>query len=661
MHCVQACAIYVWRKRLRVSISFYAYAEKIDDLAHSNYCPPYALFCHLSPPTAAFPCRKTIHEAATKAAETAEELQRRAAVLRLYKTGKFSVRILADRFGMSKTAVGRIVSGESAPEFKRGRQTILPPEVEEELVQAVIRCAQAHVGLSPDQLRKSVGFFLHRAGLKEADFEMGPGWYESFMNRHKHRLSSLKGRNISKSRSHGFNRVAVADWFNFVEPLAKKFTAEETFNDDDTGFNVEVESGKVIGEVGGGQPQVRVDSTKGAHIGLTLCAAARGSPFPAFWTFKGERVEKNFAKGAPGDEFTLTEYGWATTASYFRWAQSFVKEMKRRGLTKALLYSDNADIHINPETSKLLLENNVTAVGLIPGGTHRHQPWDVCGIQNAKMKMRPMAKQLGVPYNRDTIMYVFHEVMKELVRSKAKEGKSLLQAGFLKTGLFPWNPNIFTDRDFAASDAYFGLDDPTIRAEAADVTEKRWAAIRDVPLNKSITEFDAKTRDALGEGVKLAQRKRLAKMLAKLPGARGAEGGIDAIEAVANRVWTSESFFADEAAKRASKAAELEARKAKAAATAASAVERAAEAARRSEAAAKKRAEAAAAKAAKEADKAVRVAQKKAARAAKQQLQLPQPPVQPPPPPPPPPPKRKRPAVEDGYARQYHNKRARAA
>ena len=67
----------------------------------------------------------------------------------------------------------------------------------------------------------------------------------------------------------------------------------------------------------------------------------------------------------------------------------------------------------------------------------------------------------------------------------------------------------------------------------------------------------------------------------RLPGASGAEGGIDAVEAVANRVWTSESFFADEAAKRASKAAELEARKAKAAATAASAVERAAEAARR--------------------------------------------------------------------------------
>ena len=619
---------------------------------------------HLPPSLAAYhriPRRQTARKAGAKAEEAALEFQRRAAVLRLHKTGKFTVRALADRLDMSKTAVGRIISGESTPESKRGGQTILPPEIEEELVQAVIRCAQAHVGLSPDRLRKSVGFFLHRAGLEEADYEMSQGWYASFMNRHKHRLSSLKGRSISKSRSFGFNRMAVEDFNNFLEPITKKFSGEQTFNDDDTSFNVEAETGRVIGEAGGGQPQVRVDSTKGAHIGVTLCAPARGLPFPAFWTFKGERSDKNFAEGAPGDEFIMTNNGWATTHTFYRWAQSFVKEMKRRGLKKALLYSDNADIHINPETSKLLLENNVTAVGLIAGATHRIQPWDVCGIQNVKMKMRPMAKKLGVPYDKYHIMYIFHTVLKELVQSKAKEGKSLLQAGFLKTGLFPFNRDIFSDRDFAASDAYFGLDDPQIRAEAADVMAKRWRALRGVPLVTSITEFDPKTRDALGAGAKAAQRKRLSAMLGKLPGALDAEGGIDVVDAVAQRAWTSESFFAQDAAKRAGKVAELEARKAKKAAAAAAAAERATEAARRSEAAATKRAEAAAAKAVKEADKAARLAQKEAACAAGRRPRKPQPQKQPQPqqlgaqPP-----KRKREEVEgeDAYARRY-NKRAR--
>ena len=107
------------------------------------------------------------------------------------------MRALATKYGMSVSAVMRLVSGATTPESKRGGQTILPPEIEEELVQAVSRCAQARVGLSPYRLRKSVGFFLHRAGLKEEDYVMGPGWCESFMNRHKHRLSALKGRSIS--------------------------------------------------------------------------------------------------------------------------------------------------------------------------------------------------------------------------------------------------------------------------------------------------------------------------------------------------------------------------------------------------------------------------------------------------------------------------------
>ena len=134
------------------------------------------------------------------------------------------------------------------------------------------------------------------------------------------------------------------------------------------------------------------------------------------------------------------------------------------------------------------------------------------------------------------------------------------------------------------------------------------------------------------------------------PCARGSDGDLDVVDAQAQRAWTSESFFLQDEAKRAGKAAEAEARKEKKAAAAAAAAERAAEAARRSEAAAKKRSEAAAAKAAKEADRAARVAQKKAARAARQMPQQPlpqQPPQQ---------------AVEgeDSYARQY-NKRARVA
>ena len=198
------------------------------------------------------------------------------------------MRDLAARFPLSSSAIGRLVSGETLPSSKRGRATILPPDIEEKLVLGLIRCAAAHVGFDPDAVRRGIGYYMAKAGLAPTDFEMSDGWYESCLYRYNHRLSSLKGRSISKSRSFGFNRVQHADWCVTAAPLAKRFKPEETFNCDDTGLNLEVlEDGRIIGMRGGGQPQVRVDETKQGHIGVTLCAPAKGDPVPPLFVFKG--------------------------------------------------------------------------------------------------------------------------------------------------------------------------------------------------------------------------------------------------------------------------------------------------------------------------------------------------------------------------------------
>ena len=258
----------------------------------------------------------------------------RKTVLAEYKKGKTSVRELAIKYPMSPSAIGRLVSGETQASSKRGRATILPPEIEEELVKALIRCSHAHVGFDPDAFRRGVGYYMAKAGLEVDTFEMSEGWYESFVNRHKHRLSSLKGRAISKSRSFGANRVAFDDWFAFIEPLAKKFKPEETFNCDDTGINLEVlEDGRILGERGGGQPQVRADETKLGHIGVTMCAPAKGPPMPLLFVFKGEKAERNYAQGAgEGDAFVMTSNGWQTAGTYFRCAHMFVEHMKKQRL-----------------------------------------------------------------------------------------------------------------------------------------------------------------------------------------------------------------------------------------------------------------------------------------------------------------------------------------
>ena len=538
----------------------------------------YFHFFEVSPPLLALPappCSKTARKSAAVAAFSADLCAKRAAVLAEYQEGKSSVRDLADKFDMSKSAVSRLVSGETSAGSKRGRQTILPPEIEEKVVKGLIRCAEAHVGLDPNAMRRAVGYYLTKAGLAEDDYEMGAGWYESFMNRHKHQLSSLKGRSISKSRSFGFNRVAVDDWTNFVGPIAKRFKAAET-NTDDTGINLEVlEDGRVVGPRGGGQPQVRVEETKLGHISVTLCAPAEGAPLPLLFCFKGERADFNYAHDSRlGDAFIMTSKGWATTGTYFKFAQMFIEHMKKNGIAKALLYSDNADIHINQEINEMLVKASVTAVGLMRAATHKHQPLDIGGIQNIKKKMRPWAKKNRVPYKKENVMQIFGAAFDEVIKARRQEGKSFLQLAFLRTGLWPWNPSIFSDVDFAASDAYFGLDDPAERERARSATKKRWDALSAIDPLVAFSEFDPKTRDALGEGAAAAKAKRLSTLMAKLPGAKDAEGRLDAVEAAADRVWTSPQFTEHAVAKAARKAVENKARADAAAASAVAAAER---------------------------------------------------------------------------------------
>ena len=97
---------------------------------------------------------------------------------------------------------------------------------------------------------------------------------------------------------------------------------------------------------------------------------------PPFWTFKGVIV-KNMVEGAPGAEFNLTENGWPTDLSWFKFCKLFVAQMKLRGLKKALLLVDGCGVHFHLPSILLLRENNVRLWCLPPGCTHILQPCDV--------------------------------------------------------------------------------------------------------------------------------------------------------------------------------------------------------------------------------------------------------------------------------------------
>lgn len=202
-----------------------------------------------------------------------------------------SLRFASIKFGLSKSVLQRVVTGRLSPSRvgKVGRKTLLPPSVENSLVDFLIRVSDSYLSITPQQVKKIAGYYLFKEGKKEKDFEMSDSWFQDFMSRHKKRISSLKPRTISASRAEGFNEISLAQWYAFAGPIFAQYDPREIFNQDSAGIEVEKGAAKVRdnprgaregrargdarGESGGAQGGAR----SGARGGARGQAARRGA------------------------------------------------------------------------------------------------------------------------------------------------------------------------------------------------------------------------------------------------------------------------------------------------------------------------------------------------------------------------------------------------
>ena len=131
----------------------------------------------------------------------------------------------------------------------------------------------------------------------------------------------------------------------------------------------------------------------------------------------------------------------------------FVGEMKKRGLSKALVYMDGAQGKISADILIFLASYNVVVCILPPHSTHKLQPLDIRVFGPLKKIMYAKAAEDGVIISIMNCVYYFEYAFREAVSKTGSTAKDWAIAGFKAAGLFPFNKAIFTDKDFAISDA----------------------------------------------------------------------------------------------------------------------------------------------------------------------------------------------------------------
>lgn len=368
----------------------------------------------------------------------------------------------AKTFGVPKSTLERrfknankIAKGTSK---KLGsRRLTFPIELEQKLVEYTKKMEMMLYGLTTRTIR-SLAFQLAEINNIEHNFNKnsqlaGWHWLRSFLQRNK--LSLRLPEATSAARARGFNKQAVASFFDILEPLQDKmkFPPNRVFNVDETGLTtVQGRPSKVVALRGRKQVGTLTSAEHGELSTAVICMSASGVFIPPMIIFPRVHMQQHFMHGVPpGTLGAAHKSGWMQTDLFSKWFDHFLVHSQASKDNPALLILDGHKTHTqNIAVIEKARENGVTILCLPPHCSHRMQPLDVSF-------MAP----LTTFYTEQVEVWLRQNPGKCVTLSQIGSlfGQAYLQAstplnainGFRKTGTYPVNRTVFTDDMFVAS------------------------------------------------------------------------------------------------------------------------------------------------------------------------------------------------------------------
>lgn len=104
-----------------------------------------------------------------------------------------------------------------------------------------------------------------------------------------------------------------------------------------------------------------------------------------------------------------------------------------------ILFLDGHMSHYSLHLSKFCREQKIILISLYPNSTHIIQPLDVAVFGPLKSKWKKIVQQWRIDYNREISKYDVPLALSKIIQNT--EMIHNIQAGFLATGLYPFNPN----------------------------------------------------------------------------------------------------------------------------------------------------------------------------------------------------------------------------
>lgn len=370
---------------------------------------------------------------------------------------------------------------------------IFTNEQENDLKQYIIKCSKMCYGQSTFNIRKLAYEMATINNIEvpdswKKDKIAGLEWLHGFLKRAPD-ISIRRAENCSLSRMTAFNINNVRIFFENLRGILERcilmiilrmfflisvflyrnpeIYADGTriYNLDETATTTVQKSSKIVAAKGSKQVCKASSSERGVLVTTCCTISASGNHMPPVMVFPRKKFNVKMTQGAPpGTLGLVSDSGWMTAEIFPDVIKHFIKYSNSSKENPSLLIYDNHESHLTIQAIKTAKENGVTILTLPPHSSHKMQPLDIAvffpfkNYYNAELDnwmIRNPGRTISIYDIAACVAVAFDRAMKP----------ETIKSGFKKSGIFPFDDQVFTEDDFLSS---YVTDRPSASTERSE-------------------------------------------------------------------------------------------------------------------------------------------------------------------------------------------------
>jgi len=190
---------------------------------------------------------------------------------------------------------------------------------------------------------------------------------------------------------------------------------------------------------------------KGVTTTAVCASSAGGNYIPPMLIFKRKRMTDLVLRGSPpGTIGACSDNGWITSQLFLKWLEQFAHHAILSVNERVILLLDGHASQKTLEAVNFARSHGIIMISFPPHSTHRMQPLDRTFFGLFKSQFNKecdkwMTRHVGrriSPFEQAELFSLAYLAVANI--SKA-------QSGFLCTGLWPYDPDVYRDEEFAPS------------------------------------------------------------------------------------------------------------------------------------------------------------------------------------------------------------------